>query len=243
MKNNHRSGALDISALHLLHRAGQCAEVLFTNETGKADLTPRQYAILASVAQNPDISQTGLVEQTGVDRSTLADIVRRLVKKGLLQRTVVHAGDFMYVPPGTPHLPVNRSDVMTVAVVARTDPQEQESVVTMNLPPHLAELDAFTVANSLDSAHPLGLVSALLRSLRIEWSGILHRITFSNATTRFSGSYVENSATVAVTVETPATQPPFTPTSEHGFKFTSDPAMTISNFAQIGHERNGALFA
>ena len=51
--------------------------------------------------------------------------------EGLLQRTVVHAGDFMYVPPGTPHLPVNRSDVMTVAVVARTDPQEQESVVTM----------------------------------------------------------------------------------------------------------------
>src|SRR5580704_13551936 len=67
--------------------------------------------------------------------------------RGVLQCTVVHAGDFMYVPPGTPHLPVNRSDVMTVAVVARTDPQEQESVVTMNLPPHLAELDAFPVAS------------------------------------------------------------------------------------------------
>jgi uncharacterized RmlC-like cupin family protein len=66
---------------------------------------------------------------------------------GLLQRTVVKAGDFMYVPPGTPHLPVNRSDVMTVAVVARTDPQEQESVVTMELPPHLADLDAFPVAS------------------------------------------------------------------------------------------------
>ena len=50
--------------------------------------------------------------------------------EGLMQRTVVRAGDFMYVPPGIPHLPVNRSDVMTVAVVARTDPQEQESVVT-----------------------------------------------------------------------------------------------------------------
>ncbi len=57
--------------------------------------------------------------------------------EGLMQRTVVRAGDFMYVPPGIPHLPVNRSDVMTVAVVARTDPQEQESVVTMSLPPHL----------------------------------------------------------------------------------------------------------
>jgi len=96
MKNNHRSGALDVSALHLLHRAGQCAEVLFTNETGKADLTPRQYAILASVAQNPDISQTGLVEQTGVDRSTLADIVRRLVKKGLLQRKRTRRDARMY---------------------------------------------------------------------------------------------------------------------------------------------------
>jgi len=96
MKNNHRSGSLDVSALHLLHRAGQCAEVLFTNETGKADLTPRQYAILASVSQNPDVSQTGLVEQTGVDRSTLADIVRRLVKKGLLQRKRTRRDARMY---------------------------------------------------------------------------------------------------------------------------------------------------
>jgi uncharacterized RmlC-like cupin family protein len=67
--------------------------------------------------------------------------------EGLRQRTVVKAGDFMYVPPGTPHLPVNRSDVMTVAVVARTDPQEQESVVTMTLPPHLHELNSFPIAS------------------------------------------------------------------------------------------------
>src|SRR5579863_8209967 len=59
---------------------------------------------------------------------------------GLTQRTVVRAGDFMYVPPGTPHLPVNRGDVMSVSVVARTDPQEQESVVVMELPRHLAKL-------------------------------------------------------------------------------------------------------
>ncbi|HLI41528.1 MAG TPA: cupin domain-containing protein [Streptosporangiaceae bacterium] len=66
--------------------------------------------------------------------------------EGLRQRTVVRAGDFMYVPPGTPHLPVNRSGVTTLAVVARTDPQEQESVVTMPLPPHLADLEAVPVA-------------------------------------------------------------------------------------------------
>jgi DNA-binding MarR family transcriptional regulator len=95
MKNNQR-GPLDASALHLLHRAGQRAEELFATETTKADLTPRQYAILACVQHNPDISQTGLVEQTGVDRSTLADIVRRLVKKGLLQRKRTRRDARMY---------------------------------------------------------------------------------------------------------------------------------------------------
>ena len=66
--------------------------------------------------------------------------------EGLRQRTVVKAGDFMYVPPGIPHLPVNRSDVTTIAVVARTDPQEQESVIPLSLPPHLSDLNAFPVA-------------------------------------------------------------------------------------------------
>jgi uncharacterized RmlC-like cupin family protein len=42
---------------------------------------------------------------------------------------------------------VNRSDVLTVAVVARTDPREQESVVTLSLPPHLADLDDLPVAS------------------------------------------------------------------------------------------------
>jgi uncharacterized RmlC-like cupin family protein len=65
---------------------------------------------------------------------------------GLLQSTVVRAGDFMYVPPGAPHLPVNRGDVMSVSVVARTDPQEQESVVVLELPRHLANLLSLPVA-------------------------------------------------------------------------------------------------
>jgi DNA-binding MarR family transcriptional regulator len=50
------------------------------------DLTPRQFAVLLTVAQREGLSQTDLVEVTGIDRSTLADIVRRMLKKGLLQR-------------------------------------------------------------------------------------------------------------------------------------------------------------
>ena len=80
------TGRLDRSPIHLLHRAGQCAGDVFAAEIGETDLTPRQYAVLHTVSQNEGLSQTDLVQHTGVDRSTLADIVRRMLKKGLLQR-------------------------------------------------------------------------------------------------------------------------------------------------------------
>jgi uncharacterized RmlC-like cupin family protein len=38
-------------------------------------------------------------------------------------------GDLVYIPAGVPHLPVNISNAPTSAVIARTDPNEQESVV------------------------------------------------------------------------------------------------------------------
>ena len=45
---------------------------------------------------------------------------------------VTSAGDFVYIPPDMPHLPYNLSQTEpAVAVVARTDPNEQESVVTL----------------------------------------------------------------------------------------------------------------
>ena len=79
-------GRLERSPIHLLHRAVQCAADIFQGELANEDLTPRQYAVLVAVSQNEGVSQTYLVEKTGVDRSTLADIVRRMLKKGLLQR-------------------------------------------------------------------------------------------------------------------------------------------------------------
>ena len=86
MKSASATKASASSALHLLHRAGQCADDLFARNIGKVDLTPRQFAVLRCVSENEDLSQTDLVNMTGIDRSTLADIVRRLVDLGLLQR-------------------------------------------------------------------------------------------------------------------------------------------------------------
>lgn len=86
MPREQTSNKLEKSPLHLLHRAGQGAADAFQAEVGSEDLTPRQFAVLVTVSQNEGLSQTHLVERTGIDRSTLADIVRRMLKKGLLQR-------------------------------------------------------------------------------------------------------------------------------------------------------------
>ena len=48
----------------------------------------------------------------------------------LEQRMDIRAGDFVYIPAGVPHLPANTSESEpVVAVIARTDPSEQESVL------------------------------------------------------------------------------------------------------------------
>ncbi len=55
-----------------------------------------------------------------------------------LEHTLIaHPGDFIYIPSGLPHLVVNGSDSeAAAAVLARTDPNEQEDVT------ELPELDA-----------------------------------------------------------------------------------------------------
>jgi uncharacterized RmlC-like cupin family protein len=45
---------------------------------------------------------------------------------------VARPGDFVYIPANMPHLPYNMSETEPcIAVVARTDPNEQESVVLL----------------------------------------------------------------------------------------------------------------
>ena len=52
--------------------------------------------------------------------------------EGLREQQVVRAGEFIYIPASTSHLPINWSSTEPcVAVLARTDPNEQESVVLM----------------------------------------------------------------------------------------------------------------
>lgn len=86
MTTSPRLTKLDSSVFHMLRRAEQYAADLYSEEVGQKGLTPRQFTALLAINQHEGVSQTELVEKTGIDRSTLADLVARLGRKGLIQR-------------------------------------------------------------------------------------------------------------------------------------------------------------
>lgn len=77
---------LQRSPSHLLKRAAQFSNNIYMGEVGKSGLTHRQFTVLLAVDANDGKSQTELVKVTGIDRSTLADLVARLMAQGYLQR-------------------------------------------------------------------------------------------------------------------------------------------------------------
>ena len=80
------SGPLDKSPSHLLHRALQRALDIYAETAGPTAVTQRQFAVLAAVAAREGLTQADLVRSTGIDRSTLAELVARMLGKGLLAR-------------------------------------------------------------------------------------------------------------------------------------------------------------
>ena len=55
--------------------------------------------------------------------------VKTLYGEGLKKAVINEAGDFIYIPADLPHKPINLSSTEAAeAIVARTDPDEQESV-------------------------------------------------------------------------------------------------------------------
>jgi len=74
------------TVIHLIHRAEQCATVLLQSRMLEHGLTSTQIALLGALAMQAGLSQTQLCEATGIDRSTMGDVIKRLVKRGLVRR-------------------------------------------------------------------------------------------------------------------------------------------------------------
>lgn len=82
------SGSFDLSDApsHLIRRCQQYYGDLYAREAGSRELTKQQFTLLCALDQNDGASQTTLVEITGIDRSTLAEMVRRMLQRGLISR-------------------------------------------------------------------------------------------------------------------------------------------------------------
>ena len=74
------------SPLHALHRASQRADSLFARHGGAGNITPRQFAVLEAVSLADGMSQVQIMKATGIDRSSTAELVTRLVSLKWLHR-------------------------------------------------------------------------------------------------------------------------------------------------------------
>ncbi|MEZ5938746.1 MAG: MarR family transcriptional regulator [Hyphomonadaceae bacterium] len=83
---------LSDSPSHLLRRAQQCISDQFLKTALADSVTLRQTVLMAAIAEAEGCSQSELVRATGIDRSTLAEMISRMERKGLVLRTAA-AGD------------------------------------------------------------------------------------------------------------------------------------------------------
>ncbi|MBI1340752.1 MarR family transcriptional regulator [bacterium] len=77
---------LNDSISHKLRRTLQVASEAFQKQPMADGVTLRQAEVLAAIAQQEGASQADLVIATGVDRSTMADMLKRMQDKGLINR-------------------------------------------------------------------------------------------------------------------------------------------------------------
>jgi hypothetical protein len=92
---------------------------------------------------------------------------------------------------------------------------------------HVADLDVEDYGNVVNALQDGQSVPASV-SFDATWSGVDERVKIRNSDTGFAGDFIHNQATLTWSA------------SESGFSFTSDPL--ASDFAEIGHERNGVFF-
>jgi DNA-binding MarR family transcriptional regulator len=72
--------------LALLHRANQVASERLADALANSEVTARQVQVLVAIEAKEGATQTNIVDLTGIDRSTMADIMRRLQNNKLIER-------------------------------------------------------------------------------------------------------------------------------------------------------------
>ena len=88
MKTPSHAPPVDLEALpgHQIRRLQQIAVGLFMEEAEAFELTPVQFAALATVARQPGIDQRTLARTIGFDTSTIGGVIDRLERRALMLR-------------------------------------------------------------------------------------------------------------------------------------------------------------
>jgi len=71
---------------HLIRRLDSRAASLYETFTGQSDLTPRQFGVLLTLFQAGALPQTELGNRLHLDRSTLGEMLQRMVERKLVER-------------------------------------------------------------------------------------------------------------------------------------------------------------
>jgi DNA-binding MarR family transcriptional regulator len=78
---------LDRHPAHVIRRAHQRATLRFQQVMAGEDLSPTQFAALATILKQGEVSQNHLGRLTAMDPSTISIVVRKLLKNGLITRS------------------------------------------------------------------------------------------------------------------------------------------------------------
>jgi MarR family transcriptional regulator, lower aerobic nicotinate degradation pathway regulator len=91
--SNGPLGAHDFTSLwnrpgFLIRRLHQIHVAMFLEECSDFNITPVQFGVLTVLYDQDPMDQVTIANQLGVDRVTVADVIRRLERRGLLERTI-----------------------------------------------------------------------------------------------------------------------------------------------------------
>lgn len=71
---------------YLVRRLHQIHVAMFLEECSDFNVTPVQFAVLTVLYNEKTLDQVTIANQIGVDRNTVADVIRRLERRGVLER-------------------------------------------------------------------------------------------------------------------------------------------------------------
>ncbi len=72
----------------LVRRLHQIADALYFEECKTKNITPVQFGVLTALSMNPWLDQKAIGRELALDRTTTAEVLKRLEEKGLIERRV-----------------------------------------------------------------------------------------------------------------------------------------------------------